>query len=141
MTEQHTSLIFIAFFFFFSSYYLALVVIFFIADVFTKVLTIEFMLFCGRSFIIYGFFWVFNAYYAALTYCWLYSFYCFYVYYCGEYFLPCRGYKVFISIYENICTLQQYNILVREIERRSVVGNVVCLLSCFYLFTRLAGFI
>jgi hypothetical protein len=63
MTEQQTSLIVAAFFFFFYSSSLALVDMFFIAEVLIKVLTTELMLFCGRSFIISGFFWAFIAYY------------------------------------------------------------------------------
>jgi hypothetical protein len=87
--EQHTSLILTAFFFFFYSYYFAFVDIFFIADVFIMVDTIEFMLFCGNSFIIYGFFMFLLCYYYYNVYYLLFDDdYCFYNYFYYSFLWP-----------------------------------------------------
>ena len=135
MTEQHTSLILTAFFLFFYNSYLALLEIFFMALVLSKVLTIELILFCGRSFMIYCFFCCFDAYYSSVGYWWLYWRYCFYCYCSGECFLPWRGSIDLISVVINVRTLKIDDIFVGEVERRGVIWCVVWLLSGFAQFT------
>ncbi len=130
-----------AFFFFFYSSSFALVEMFFIAEVLTKVFTIEFILFWGKSFIFYGFFCCFNAYYSSAVYCWFYCFYGFSYYCCGEYFWPWRGSIDFISVVITKSTLEVDDVFVGEVERWSVVRDVLCLLRLgFVKFAGLAEF-